>query len=544
MKKLLLLFFWLLISLPATKADTGYYFYVQLKDKNNNPYSLSNPAEFLSQRAIDRRKKFHIDIDSTDLPVSPSYTSEVTATGIMVHSRSKWMNGLTVLTTDSSVMSQIRALSFVKFVQYTGKTTTAFSVISRAKLKTDSLTYGSATTQINIINANQIHAEGYLGQDMIIGVLDAGFYHADQNPGLDSLRLQDRLLGTKDIIAPGNNVFNEDTHGANVLSIMAGNLPGQYLGSAPQASYWLIRTEYAPTEYLVETDFWAAGIEFADSVGVDAINSSLGYTEFDDTTMNYTYADMDGNVSRASRAAYLAARKGIIVCNSAGNEGNDTWHYIGAPADADSIFSVGAVTSNETASYFTSWGPTSDGRVKPEVCAQGSATAYVAYTGTPSSGNGTSYSSPVITGTVTCLMQKYSDKADTTLLIKLANLRNAVISSSNLYLSPSAQLGYGIPDFVKADSLLSKYYATDNENQNSDLVTFINDQQSLTISKTIATNTDELHIYIYTTSGILVYKFSFSNSELAIPVNIFNTGIYIIRITDNKNFQVAKFLIN
>ena len=304
----------LFISTSVQSAVTSYYFYVQFANKNNSPYSLSNLSEFLSARAISRRTTFSVTCDSTDLPVNPSYIQQVENLGVHVHSKSKWMNGATVLLTDSSKMSLVRALPFVKRVQYTGKIDVDSPVSPRrSKNETTTSEYGSATTQINQLNGKYLHNLGFRGKDIVIGVIDAGFTNVNVNSAFDSLRIQGRLLGTKDIINPNSNIYAEDTHGAMVLSTMTGNLAGQFLGTAPDASYWLIRTEYGPTEYLVETDFWCSGIEFADSVGVDVVNSSLGYSTFDDTKMNFSYADMNGKVSRASIAANLASKKGIIV---------------------------------------------------------------------------------------------------------------------------------------------------------------------------------------------------------------------------------------
>ena len=368
----------LLFSCSSVLATTGYYFYVQFANKNNSPYSLTKPQEYLSARAIERRAQRAPGIDSTDLPITPAYLSQIESLGIHVHNRSKWMNGATVLLTDSSKMSLVRALSFVKWVKYTGKIRLAATSSSkRTKVVENSDSYGSAAAQINQMSGKYLHDLGYRGKGVVVGVLDAGFLDVNRNPAFDSLNLQGRLLGTKDFVNPNSNIYAEDSHGAAVMSILAGNLPGSFIGTAPDASFWLIRTEYTPTEYLVETDFWCSGIEFADSVGVDVVNSSLGYTKFDDPVMDYTYADMNGEVSRASRCAALAAKKGIIVCSSAGNEGNKAWHYIGAPADAKGIVTVGGVNYSGVSSVFSSYGPSSDSRIKPEVCTLGTSAALI-----------------------------------------------------------------------------------------------------------------------------------------------------------------------
>jgi hypothetical protein len=401
-------------------------------------------------------------------------------------------------------MSQVRNFPFVKWVQYTGKIDVSSSVSKKVKTEPIQFDYGNAATQINQIKGSRLHNFGFTGKDIHIGVLDAGFMNVNTNPGFDSLRMQGRLLGTKDIIFNGNNVFAEDAHGAYVLSIMAGNLPGQYLGTAPHASYWLIRTEYAPTEYLSEVDFWVSGIEFADSVGVDIVNSSLGYTFFDDPTMSFTYADMNGKVSRASRAATIASAKGIVVCNSAGNDGNKTWKYIGSPADAENIIAVGAVTSMGNPSDFTSYGPSSDNRVKPDVSAMGTSTAIINLTGGVSTGNGTSFSSPVIAGMLACLLQRYKGSVPSLII---EDLIGALKRSCHLYQNPSELLGYGIPNFESAEHFLPVFDAVK-------LVPEVNDKlakievtnNDIKIVKSIETANSNLEIRIYNSIGKLVFS--------------------------------------
>jgi serine protease AprX len=529
----------LMLQTGWLSATTSYFFYVQFSNKNNTPYSLSNPSAYLSQRAIDRRTSFGISIDSTDLPVSPNYVSQIQNAGITVHCKSKWLNGVTVILTDSSKMSAVRSLPFVKKVQYTGLRSTALAVPKKVKSEATAYNYGAANTQINQLNGSFLHNAGYTGKNIVISVMDAGFYNVNSNPAFDSLRIQGRLLGTKDFAEPGSNIYTLDAHGAYVLSTMTANLPGTYVGTAPNASFWLIRTEYAPTEYVVETDFWTSGIEYADSVGVDVINSSLGYTQFDDASMNYTYADMNGKVSHASIAANMASRKGIIVCNSAGNDGNTTWHYIGSPADAEGILSVGSTTSLGVASAFSSFGPSFDGRIKPEVSAMGSSTSLVNASGTPTSGNGTSFSSPIMAGLVTCLLQAYKEN---NIPFTVETVRSAIIHSGNLYNAPTAQLGYGIPNFEYAfkspklttvketkDSRFSLEYHSQDKT-----IHFLAFDPHDTIGKTIR---------IYSITGCLLYEKNIDQNITIIPTHNLSTGIYIISITGNGAKETRKIII-
>lgn len=542
MKKLLLALFLLFCgSAMLITAASNYYFYVQFTNKNNTPYSLSTPAAYLSARAIARRASFNISCDSTDLPVNPDYVNQIANLGIKIHMRSKWMNGITVLVKDSNIMNQVRALSFVKKVQYTGRLSVASTVRQKSKFETEAIDYGTALTQVNQINGSYLHNLGYTGKGVYVGVLDAGFNSVNTNPGFDSLRLSGRLLGTKDIAESNGNVYTMDAHGANVLSIMTGKLTGAspYSGTAPHASFWLIRTEYAPTEYLVETDFWVSGIEFADSVGVDVVNSSLGYTGFDSVPMSFTYADMNGKVSRASRAATMAAEKGIIVCNSAGNDGNKTWHYIGSPADAEGIVSVGSVTSTGAASAFSSFGPTSDNRVKPEICGMGSSTAYVSTTGLRYVGSGTSYSSPVIAGMMACYLQ-YAKANFSNLTVP--KILESVFKSGNQHSNPTAQLGYGIPNFQTAvNNLITSHLIENKVGEN--FTAYYNPEISSVEVALCEAPVDKCFVRVYSLTGNLVLSQQIADIQTSLPARNLSSGVYIVNIVGAKFNESQKIII-
>ena len=530
----------LLIGTVPVHAQVQSYFYVQFTDKNNSPFSLAQPAEFLSARSIARRVALGLTCDSTDLPVNQTYLQQIRNLGIPVHSWSKWMNGATVLLPDSALMSQVRRLPFVKFVECTGKLTGPVLAPKGKNNVKSTFDYGIGAGQINQLNGTALHNEGYRGKGIQVGVIDAGFMNVNINPAFDSLRLQGRLLGIKDIINPTSDIYSEDAHGAMVLSTMTGNLPGQFLGTAPDASYWLIRTEYSPTEYKVETDFWCSGIEFADSVGVDVATSSLGYSTFDDPAMNFTYADMNGKVSRASRAANLAGRKGIVVTVAAGNEGSGSWHYISSPSDADGIITVGAVTSTGVPSGFSSFGPSSDGRVKPEICATGTSSALVSTAGTPGYGNGTSFATPIMAGMMACLLQRY--KAIDA-MVDIRTLLNAVFKSGSLYTNPTAQMGYGIPDFVNSEQNL-KIFDSIRQVQKSDFVIAYNSpNQIISIRFTDGQNPVNTTVRIYSMSGSLLVHQPLTESSTVLRTNTFQSGIYAISISENGKTETRKVLI-
>lgn len=527
----------LFFSIQNASAITKYYFYVQFANKNNTSFSLSTPSDYLSARAIARRAAFNIPIDSTDLPVNQTYINQISNLGHKVICRSKWMNGITVLITDSSLMNQVRNLSFVKWAKYTGKVEVTQTAPRRVKQEPQILNYGTSATQLNQINASYLHNLGYTGKNIHVAVLDAGFSNVNLNPGFDSLRLQGRLLGTKDFTELTPNIYGSDAHGSNVLSIMAGNLPNQYLGAAPHASYWLIRTEYAPSEYVSETDFWVSGIEFADSVGVDVANSSLGYTTFDDPVLNYTYANMNGTFSRASRAATMAVKKGILVCNSAGNDGNKTWHYIGVPADAADIVTVGAAESTGIPSTFTSYGPTSDNRQKPDISAMGTATAYINTSGGLSSGNGTSYSTPVMAGMFACFLQYAKANFNS---FSIQTLIQSAKQSANLYTNPTYRLGHGIPNFQTACAYLPAMIDVLKQTDN-DIRVFQNNASNLLIINT--QNTGNLSATLYSISGLIRYKGTLSNKQASISTAGFASGIYILKVSGNGTTKTQKIVI-
>ncbi len=458
MNKLLTLFS-ILIYQFATAQDN--YYWVQLKDKNMNSYSINHPEEFLSKKAIQRRQMQHIQITSTDLPVSPAYITAVGKTGVKILSCSRWFNIITVLTDDETKLDVIKALPFVKGIKKINGSKTAdpfskykqvqsFTVTSRATdvYVVDSLNYGPSYKQANQIGVTCLHKLGFLGQEVTIAVLDAGFFQVDVLHVFDSLRVNKRLLGTRDFVTGDTMVFEDYAHGMNVLSCMAGNLPGKIIGTAPKASYWLLRTEDAATETLQEELNWSIAAEFADSVGADIINSSLGYSVFDNPADNHTYADMDGNTTIVTKAADIAASRGIFVTCSAGNSGGAPWYKITAPADADSVLTVGAIDSLGMIATFSSRGLTADGRIKPNVVARG-VRAVVAHTdGDITMYNGTSFSSPITAGAVACLLQANKSKSAMDLL-------QAIQKSSHQYASPDSIAGYGIPDFCKANELLT-----------------------------------------------------------------------------------------
>ncbi|MEI7801845.1 MAG: S8 family serine peptidase [Bacteroidota bacterium] len=446
----------------SAQTTNFHKYWIRFTDKNNNQCSLSTPQQYLSQRAIDRRSKQYIDIDSLDLPVTLAYIDSIKSTGVTVLYSSKWLNSITIFTMDSLALLHINTFPFVQSVKPIGKKVesqihTDNSTFNAEDLKTECTVtpdnyYGFAFDQINQVRGNSLHEKGFKGEGMVIAYLDAGFRNADILPAFDLLRSRNGILATHDFNTGDDSVYEDNSHGEMCLSIVAGNMPGYYVGTAPNADFVLLRTEYADTEYPIEEINWAAGAEYADSIGADVITSSLGYSVFDDTIFNHIFEDMDGVTNPSSIAAHIASTRGMIVCNSAGNSGADTtWRFITAPSDADGILTVGAIDSANQYSPFSGHGPTFDGRIKPDVVGRGTQTWVInAYLGGTMEGNGTSFSCPLIAGVTACLWQAHPDKANWQIM-------NAIRKSASKYLTPDNDIGYGIPNFAYADLLLSDF---------------------------------------------------------------------------------------
>lgn len=454
-------------ALIAQEPVAPLKYWIQFTDKNGSPYSLSRPEEFLSPKALERRDKQQIQLANNDLPVNPGYVEQLTATGVKLLNRSKWFNAVTVQVDDTTTLAAVRALPFVKNTQKVARVkikgnadqlmedmmrmfeqAMAERVKKQEETKGLDAYYGYGQHQIKMLNGDKLHQLGYTGKGITIAVLDAGFLKVNEIAYFDSLRHSGRLLGTRDFVTGGIEVFEDNSHGMSALSVMTANIPGSYVGTAPDASFWLLRTEDADSEYLIEEDNWVTGAEFADSVGADIINSSLGYTRYDDTTTSYTHAQLNGNTARITIGADIAAGKGILVVSSAGNSGADKWKKIGVPADGDSVLSIGAVTPQRNYASFSSQGPTADKRIKPNVTALGQEIMLINSTGYASPSNGTSFSSPVVAGMAACLWQAHP-KATAMQVFK------AIEQSSDQYDNPDQYKGFGIPDFLKAHSILA-----------------------------------------------------------------------------------------
>ena len=435
------------------KEGPSYIYRIYLSDKKDSPYSLYKPSRYLSRRSVERRQRQQLPLDSTDLPVNPSYILQLQRLGATIVGKSRWQNTVLVRLNDSTHMQWYRKLPFVKSYKLVWQAPDSITPTAQRNKhqeefdsyhRTEGKPYGQSYEQIKALHGHELHSMGMHGEGMMIAVLDGGFNNVDRIPAFEGVDIR----GSRDFVSPPSpSIFAETDHGTKVLSAMAINVPNYYIGSAPQASYWLLRSEDQQTEQEIEEDYWTMAAEFADSVGCDIVNSSLGYNEYDHPSMTHALWHLDGQTAFVSRSASMLASKGIILVNSAGNSGMGPWKKIGVPADADHILTVGAITAEEPhhIAPFSSVGPSQDGRIKPDVVAVGAPAFLVNGRGALMQDMGTSFSTPIVCGLVACLWQALPTlKAEEIIeLVRLTGSNTA--HPDNIY-------GYGVPDFWKAYS--------------------------------------------------------------------------------------------
>ena len=436
----------MLLAIGQVSAEKNYKYRVSLKDKAGSAYTIDKPQEFLSERALERRNRQQLPIHETDLPVSQKYVNELLGCGARLVTTSRWNNTVVLEVSDTLLMDQVSQMPFVTGVKkvWTQPDSIPARNAERKKevkndiKKTDGY-YGRALRQIAIHGGDSLHAAGFAGKGMHIAVIDAGFYNADE---IKFFKKMD-LLGTRDFVNPASDIYAENGHGMMVLSCMAANAKDAFVGTAPEASFWLLRSEDADTEQPVEEDYWAAAIEFADSVGVDVVNTSLGYHAFDEGYGGYRYRDLDGHTSMMSHSASMAADKGVIVVCSAGNSGRKAWKKMTPRGDSENVLTVGAINYELENADFSSIGHTSDGRIKPDVMAIGVNSVVSSGSGRVSQGNGTSFASPIMCGVVACFWQACPWLTAKEVIKAVQQAGDRVDFPDNIY-------GYGVPNLWKA----------------------------------------------------------------------------------------------
>lgn len=546
LKTLLLLLFTLIISTFSAFSQGKYLVY--FTDKANNGYSVDKPLEFLSQKSIERRQRQGIPVRYSDLPVTKAYSDSLKKLGFHVWYTSRWFNAAYVYVRDTSkirtVASKLGFVSKIDVLKPTSDTIFAKNSSGR-KQKTEknnieSNDYGNSLNQVSQIGADEMHKMGYNGKGITIAIFDGGFTNADKVSFLDSVFQQNRVLGTYDFVYNKPYVYFGSDHGTNVMSCIAGYSKGKLIGTGYKASFYLFRTEDGASEYPVEEANWLIAAEKADSLGVDIINSSLGYSSFDDPRLDNTFEKRDGRKPISSRAAAMAARVGMISIISAGNGGRSKIDpYVSSPGDADSVLTVGAVDSDGKIAEFSSFGPTVDGRIKPDVVAKGVSATLGYSNGSISTGNGTSFSAPVLTGMVAGLWQSLPSYTNMQII-------NLVRRSGSLSSNPENKMGYGIPNFFKAQLLsmgkshlvISDKYIYPNPFTNEQLMLVLNPDD---VGKTF-------EIEIYDISAKSIFKQKIENAQMSNMLNLNSQsliqGLYFVKLAGPSEPSVIKLMKN
>jgi len=530
-----LLFF--LGNQASGQGETYYFFYrVYFRDKGENRVEDYSAENLFSQRALDRRSKSGLsELDFRDLPVFSGYLNQIISLGFRLHCTSRWMNTALFKTESAADLNKLLNLPFVSDVKIVKKPGVKSSLADKLYFPLYNEDNPPYDRPVTMLNGYPLHNSGFNGRGILIAVLDGGFLNADVISSLTSLRSRHGIKKTYDFIKQNAFVFNYHNHGTAVLSVLAGDADGIIHGTAPGADYMLLRTEDVESEFPVEEDFWVAGAECADSSGADIISSSLGYFVFDDPTLNYKYADLDGKSIFITIAADIAASRGILVVNSAGNERNKAWMRIIAPSDGDSVVAVGAVDGTNMISSFSSAGPSADGRIKPDNSAMGVSVTVQTDAVQVSRSSGTSFSCPVLSGMAACLMQAVPQATNTEII-------SALHYSADRFLSPDSLYGYGIPDMIKALEGLQdlhvstpekEYVAGPNPTGGGIEITFRNDPGHLIIE-------------IISLAGETIFRHDYEEyAGRVISLTALNNrdqGIYFIRLTTAKASRTLKVI--
>ncbi len=533
----------MLIILPVIGEAQVNRYMVFFTDKEGTAFDLNKPDEFLSPRAIARRIKYNIPVTTSDLPVNVNYINAVQSEGVAVFFQTKWLNGVLVQV-DQNLIPGIEQLSFVKEVRFVAPgarlapSTEPPDLTSKVEgIKQTSI---SNALQNKMLGVDRMHEDGYTGKDIMIGVFDAGFTGVDISQYFLHLFEQNKIIAARDFVRNSSSVFQYDDHGTGVLSTISGFSESAYEGIAYDADVVLCVTEDTSPEHVIEEYNWLFAAEYADSLGVDIINTSLGYNTFDEPSMNYTYESMDGNTAIITRATDMAASRGILCIVSVGNEGNNNWKKLVAPADADSVISVGAVDANLNHVSFSSTGPTADGRIKPEVVALGQSTKIVQYDGSLSSGSGTSFASPLIAGLAAGLWEAYPELNNMELL-------NVIIKGSSQYSEPDTLLGYGLPDYRNIQSMITSVH--DRQLPEDFMKIYPNpvDNKKLFIELTEATVTGRIRILIHDINGkslLTIENISPDpDHKLELDLSGLRPGLYLLNVSSGGSSGSVKILI-
>lgn len=532
MKKIIQIYFLFFFSFVFSQTELVFVYF---KDKPNASAFLANPLSELTQKAIDRRTNLGIAITAQDAPIEPNYIQNIQNLGFTVNDKSKWLNGVAVNATSTQI-TQLQAESYVLKVESFVKNNPSGKISKKEKFPKNlsakiNFNYGNSLAQIEQVNLRTLHVQGFTGTGVSIAVIDTGFPTVNTGSAFARMRSNNQIKHVYNFISKNTDVYNSslNSHGTNCLGIIGGYLDGTFVGAAPDADFYLYATEDGTKEIPEEELYWIQAAEEADRKGVDIISTSLGYADFfDDSRYDYSYSQMNGTTSFIARGAQIASEKGIIVVVAAGNEGNQTWKYIVTPADNEKVFTIGGVDSTGNPSVFTSFGPNSVGKIKPDASARGTSTYYT-YNNASYSGNGTSYATPLSAGGIACLLQAIPSSTNRELL------KNSLRQTASLSSNPNDRLGYGILNFSNALTAINTTMGVENIKK-STINIYPNPVKSILNIKT----DDKIKtIELYDEIGRKVKNLSKSN---VINLENLSKGIYYLKINTEKSSSVEKII--
>ncbi|MFD1016508.1 S8 family serine peptidase [Winogradskyella rapida] len=524
------------LSAPTFAQEDAWIYFT---DKPNVAASLANPISILTQKAIDRKQNFNIAIDARDVPVNEGYVTTVkTQTDILVLAKSKWFNALHVRGTESAI-NGLTNLDFVDTVVFANPNLNSSGRPEQQHTDLDieditiAFTYGNTQNQVEMIGVDNLHLDDYTGEGVSIAIMDAGFPNADTMGAFQNLRDQGLLLGGYDFVDRTTDIYNSTSsnHGTKVLSTMGGFIQDSFVGTAPNASYYLFRTEDASSENPVEESYWVEAAERADSLGVDIINTSLGYTTYDNANYSYTPADMNGETAFITKGANIAAEKGLLVVVSAGNSGSSSWQTVGAPGDSPNVLSIGAVNADGDYVSFSSQGSAAQiGYQKPDVVARGGNAFVIDEYNSIVQNNGTSFSAPILCGGLAALKQALPN-------VTPSVLKDLVRQSASQYNAPDQFLGYGIPNLYTAKNLALSVDDFNLEGLrlypnpvNSDLYLSFPEAQS------------QIKVVVYNQLGQEVLQETLTETTESLDVSALSAGVYLIQLSTEVGVKTLQFI--
>ncbi|WP_420581622.1 S8 family peptidase [Reichenbachiella sp.] len=540
--KVVLFFVILGLTVQVAVAQTNRYV-VYFSDKDGSSYTIENPSEYLSDKAIERREAQSIAISTDDFPVNETYVTSVKNTGAETYFTSRWMNAVLVEATESQ-LATIEALDHVLKTELAApgqKLNGTPDPINntRTDAAPSNINNINSNKQLNMLGANLMHQDEITGEGVWIAVFDDGFLDANKSAVFSHVYENEKLKDVFDFTTGGQDVFQYDDHGTGTWSCLGANLSASFIGTGYQADISLYVTEDVSSEYRIEEYNWLFAAERADSAGVDIITSSLGYSDFDDSSMNYSIADLDGNTSVISKAARMAIDRGILVVTSAGNSGNDSaWPYVAMPADVKDIIAVGALDNEYNLVSFSSIGPTADNRIKPEVVALGYQTTVLGEGNVIVKKNGTSFAAPLIAGFAAGLWQKFPTLTN-------LELKDLILSSSDNFSIPNNKVGYGLPNY----SIAVGEEPLAVSKQNEDMLTVYpnpvsGDHINLVIEKGSISMPVKLKLYSQT--GTLLNEKTIKKARKGqvteLAFNQKGQGIYFLQIESESYFKNVKIL--